>query len=110
VGTIIKFILAKEIGYKERDRRKKLKGSKKTKETLKKTENKRIRSKPNEVYNRKDFHTSFFQEVVDHMDCKLKSQKLLVILELATKYPPLYESDCIDLHCLPRDFKKEQPT
>jgi hypothetical protein len=47
---------------------------------------------------------------VDHMDCKLKSQKLLVIPELATIYLPLYEFDCIiDLHCLSRDFNKEQP-
>ena len=75
---------------------------------MKKTK-KRIRRKQNEVFNRKDFNTSFFQEVIDHMDCKLKSQKLLVIPELATIYLPLYEFDCIYLHCLSRDFKKELP-
>jgi hypothetical protein len=44
------------------------------------------------------------------MDYKIKSQKLLVIPELAMIYLPIYEFDCIDLHCLSRDFKKEHPT
>lgn len=44
-GTTIKFILAKKIGSKERDLKKKTKWKKKTKETLSKTKNKRIRKK-----------------------------------------------------------------
>ncbi len=109
IQTNIKFILAKEIGSKERDRiRRGKKGQRRQKKLLIK-QKKRIRRKQNEVYNRKDFNTSFFQEVIDHIDCKLKSQKLSGIPELATIYLLLYEIDCIDLHCLSRDFKKEQP-
>lgn len=50
VGTTIKFILAKEIGSKERDLNKKTKWKKKTKEILSKTRNKRIRKKRNDRF------------------------------------------------------------
>ncbi len=75
MGTNIKFILAKEIVSKERDRRRE-KRVKEDKRNFEENKKKRIRRKQNEVYNRKDFNTSFFQEVIDHMDCKLNSQKL----------------------------------
>jgi hypothetical protein len=53
---------------------------------------------------------SFLQEVIAHMDWKLKKGNVKVIPELAKIFLPVDQFDSIDIHSLSRDFKKRNPT
>jgi hypothetical protein len=52
---------------------------------------------------------SFLQEVIAHMDWKLKKGNVKVIPELAKIFLPVDQFDSY-IHSLSRDFKKRNPT
>lgn len=112
VGNTIKFILAKDLGAKVRER--KHKKSKKNLQSstpfLKAKHPRKIHRNKSEVELKRKLGTrSFLQEVINHMECKLK-QEVTVIPELAKIFLPVDAFDSIDIHCLSRDFKKEYST
>lgn len=111
VGTTVEFILAKELGLNARERlRKKKQFNINTVPTVKKRKVKRIyKTKSKEFRLRKKSKTSFLKEVLDHMDMKLKTEKVSVIPELAKIFLPVDKFDSLDIHCLSRDFRKENP-
>lgn len=111
VGKTIKFILVKDLGSKSKEKRKNMckKKNKLSSEFIQKRKPKRkIYKVKSKINVRKDPDgVSFLQEVIAHMDCKLKKGNVKVIPELAKIFLPVDKFDSIDIHSLSRDFKKK---
>ena len=113
IGTTIKFVLARDLGAKVREKRQKKNQLKKNNSlpttTIKKAKGKRRIHKNKIAMNlrKKPGSPSFLKEVIDHVAQKLNNENVKVVPELAKIYLPVDEFDSIDIHCLSRDFKKE---